>query len=859
MLSLYRTLSLRYLRQRWARAALVTASIALGVATLVATLALNRSIFECVQNATTPLTGFADLYVSNGESGVRMDLAPSLARIPGVRSVDPVLVEHAALPDLNDQPALLLGVDLAAQGSRDNPMGVEVKLTNPLALWPGRLTAFLGKDLLADLERALPPGSRSFRVRVAGHTRELPLHDGTVDAHGPAAALGGSVLVLDAAALAKLVGRADLVTRLDVTMEPGADPDRVRQDVADAFHGLAEVRTPESNDLPVQDVMAGLQLGFAVCGTGALVVGLFLVYNALSVSVAERRYEIGVLRSLGATRDQVWRLFVGEAALLGVAGSALGLPAGQLLARLGLGPMQEVMGELFVVLKGGRAEATPLMMAQAAAAGVATAIVASLLPALRAAREQPADVVRRLPPAQRLGGRVLHLAASLALVAAGAACVAGREALPPRVGTYGGLVLFLFGLLLLTPVLAEALSRLVRPAVGGLFGIEERLAADNLVRSPGRTGLVITALAAGVALFLQTAGVIRSNEDPILDWVDRTIAADLFVTSVSPVSGSGQNQPLPEEFGRRLAALPGVATVVPVRFRLVDFGDTRVFLEALDARAFYEADRGHGAGSGLERLPLLAEAGVVNVLISDNFATLHRVGEGDVISLRGPHGPVEAKVVGTVVDYSWNRGSVIMDRRPFRELFEDPLVDVFDVFAGPGAAPEQVEALRETMLRRWGAEYALAVLDRDELRGRITGIIHRLYGIAYGQEAVVGVVAALGVVTALLISVLQRRHELGLLRAVGATRGQVLRTVLAEAALMGVLGTLIGLVWGVALEWYCVQVILFEESGFFFPVRVAWLEGGLIALVGVACALLAGLGPALHTSRLRIPEAIAYE
>jgi putative ABC transport system permease protein len=117
----------------------------------------------------------------------------------------------------------------------------------------------------------------------------------------------------------------------------------------------------------------------------------------------------------------------------------------------------------------------------------------------------------------------------------------------------------------------------------------------------------------------------------------------------------------------------------------------------------------------------------------------------------------------------------------------------------------------------------------------------------------------MGVVMALLISVLQRRRELGLLRAVGATRAQILRTVLAEATLMGFIGILIGLVVGVPLEWYCVQVILFEEAGFLFPVLIPWLEAGVIAGIALLVATLAGLGPAWHTSRLRIPEAIAYE
>jgi putative ABC transport system permease protein len=189
-------------------------------------------------------------------------------------------------------------------------------------------------------------------------------------------------------------------------------------------------------------------------------------------------------------------------------------------------------------------------------------------------------------------------------------------------------------------------------------------------------------------------------------------------------------------------------------------------------------------------------------------------------------------------------------------VFDDDRVDVIDVFldsTGPGAAAG-VRAVRAAAARR-----ALAVATRAELRGYIIDVIRRLYALVQVQQLVVGVVAALGVVTALLISVLQRRRELGLLRAVGATRAQVLRSVLAEAALVGLCGTLFGLVLGVPIEWYMVRVVLWEEAGFAFPLVVPWREVLTLAAGAVAVATLAGLGPALHAGRLNIAEAVTVE
>jgi putative ABC transport system permease protein len=156
-------------------------------------------------------------------------------------------------------------------------------------------------------------------------------------------------------------------------------------------------------------------------------------------------------------------------------------------------------------------------------------------------------------------------------------------------------------------------------------------------------------------------------------------------------------------------------------------------------------------------------------------------------------------------------------------------------------------------------EYSLFVLTGEGLRTHASNLIHRLYGLAYSQETVVGMVAALGVVTALLISVLQRRRELGLLRALGATQGQVLRSVLSEALIMGIMGSLLGVVFGLALEWYAVRVILLEEGGFSFPVSPPWFEALVFVGLALGLAWAGGLLPALQAVRLRMADALAYE
>lgn len=858
MLALYRTLSLRYLQQRRGRALLVVASIALGVAMMVATQALNRTISRAGSNSVNPMAAAADLQVSNDDAGVRRELLDKirLAHVPGIRQAVPLVLGRVALPELHNRVATLVGVEQDLVKTGDSPWQVEARseigVQDALTIFQVRTHAFAGKKLAEDLSG----GVVRLRVRAGGQEHTI-LKVGRVEAHGAASMLSGDVLFMDLTDAARLLGRSDYVNRIDLYLKDEADRDEVRARVRQVVDGMAKVQNPDASDNAYRDVLAGLEVGFRLGGVIALVVGLFLVYNALAVTGAERRRDIGIMRSMGATRGQIRRIFVTEATILGLAGSALGVPVGWGLAVFAVGPVQRAISDIFIPVHMQTVEITVGLVLAASAAGIATAFAAALVPAMQAAAEEPADAVRRVPRTASLLAYVAQLVASGAILATGLTFMASREQLPPRVGTYGGVLLTLIGALVSAPLLSTVAARLIGPLFRRLLGLEGRLAADNLARSPGRTGLVIAAIAAVVALVLQTAGLILSSERAILQWVDDSIAADVFVTANSPLTSSGQSLSMNEALGRELAALPGVEAALPVRFKLFNFRDKMVFVTALDALEFHRMDRERAPVAGIEKYPELTTAG--NVIISENFAALHGVHEGDTFALQGPRGPVELRVIGTMVDYSWNRGTIFMDRQRYREQFDDHAVDLFDLYLRKGAPAAEVARVQETVQKQFWAEHGLVAITRAQLREDIRGMITRLYSVAYAQELVIGLVASLGLVTALLISVLQRTRELGLLRAVGATQTQVMRSVLAEAVLMGLIGSLIGMALGLPLEWFVVRVVLLEDAGFSFPVHIPWLATAIVFGLAWLVAVIAGLGPALHAIRLRITEAIAYE
>src|SRR5262249_30259943 len=189
------------------------------------------------------------------------------------------------------------------------------------------------------------------------------------------------------------------------------------------------------------ELTRGMEIGFKLCGAGALVVGLFLVYNAMSVSVGERRHDIGVMRSLGATRAQVRLLFISEALLMGLVGSALGARGGLVIAYFALGRLEGWLRGFSLPLQGREVHTTPEMLVSAALAGLATALLAALVPASQAASEEPADAVRRAPVAHGVAYRLLQVGGSATLVAVGCLLMAFRPHLSPPVVTRGSRVL----------------------------------------------------------------------------------------------------------------------------------------------------------------------------------------------------------------------------------------------------------------------------------------------------------------------------------------------------------------------------------------------------------------------------------
>lgn len=859
MFSLWRSLGVGYLRRRPLRSILVAFSIALGVATLVATQSLRRGI---VQGKRDPFS-LGELIITNGRAGIPSTLENRIreANIPGIESIHPLVIGRALAETSPPRSVMIVAMDVGdADPARSLAgEGLEVRLA---ASAEGILGLLSGTPAVVGNALAESVAGKPFHLRVAGRRiRCSPV--GRITATDPSHRLAGitdSLVVIPRAQASSLLypDKPGTSSRLDIRLAEGAIAGEVTESLRKLSEGSAHVRTTAEEESLVGDVTTGMELGFTIGGIGSLVVGLFLVYNALAVSVAERRKDMGIFRSCGATRGQLAGLFLIEAGILGLTGSIIGIPLGMALAAAVSGPMSQALGEALGRPLVGTAWAVhPGLAIAAIVGGVGTAILAALIPAVEASREEPVESLRPNPGRASSARLWLQLAAVVTLLAFMAALVGLRHLLPPRWGSFGGMAVLLVAALLATPLIARVVGKLAGSLAALIPGVGFRLAVENLARAGGRTGLVVAALGSTGALVVQTSGFLLTTQSAVFNWVETRVGADMFITSGSAFSSYVNSVSMDPKVISRVRELLGgdLRAILGARLSRVDHQGNIVYLLAAEL-----GDNDTGAPDHLDfvrearRDPETFRRGAA--LASDNFVLRQGIRPGESVTLAGPEGPLSIPILGSYTDYTWKDGTIVVDRRWYSSHFKDNQIDIIDIWLQPSAD-------RNACLARLRAGLdpadGLFVMPCDTLLEEVRKQLFRVNNLAYAQQAILGLVALLGVVTSLTISVLERRRELGLLRAVGATRLQIMSSVLAEAMLMGLAGGTLGLAAGWALEWYALEVMLWDEAGFRFPLLFPWVQA--LAMLGssVALATLVGLWPAWRAACLEIPEAVAAE
>lgn len=841
------------------RTATTIAGIALGIAVVSAIQLTNAASVRGFETALEAVAGRTSVEIVAPGGGLDERLMVDLAWLGDIGLVSPVVQGDAAIVDGRGPGA---GADDRARGRRIGEavrvLGVDILRDQPFRDY--RLISAPSASSARLLEILVHPQSIVTTEKLArrrglavGDTVTLLVGDrerpftiqGLLADEGPARVLDGNFVLMDIAAAQLAFNRLGRLDRLDVRLP---DPDAVHPalvEIAGRLPPGLQAQRPERRAEQVDTMLAAFHLNLTALSWIALVVGLFLVYNTVTVSVVARRQEIGTLRALGVTRRRVLALFLGEAALLGLAGVAVGLGLARLLADAAVSLTAATVSTLYIATAAAAPDLTWTDALVAVAVGLPLSLAAAAVPALEASRVPPTAAMRGPDPlAPGARWRPMMLAAPAAVLAL-AAWLATLE--PVMGGPYFGYLSSLavvVGAALVVPavmiLMGRALGPLLRPRVAGL------LAHANWSAAIPRLSISVAALAVSLSMMVAIAVMIGSFRDTVVYWVGQTLQADLFIgPGVRPTVGSEQvvSGEVVDAVGRH----PEVTAVDT--FRNVDL-TYRGNLVVLGAGTFtLVVDRGSllfksPAGA---REAVRAAIGRDAVIVSEAFANRYDVADGDTLTLATPAGPRAFEVAAVYYDYASDRGVVLMDHGTFRRYWGVLPPTGVAAYLAPGADPARV---REEILASLAEGYRAFVYTNRGLRDEVLRVFDSTFAITYALEVVAVVVAILGVSGTLVTLVLERRRDLSMLRLAGATRRQVRGMVVIEAALIGAASQAIGLVVGLALSTILIHVINVQSFGWTiqFHLPAAFLVQSSVVIVSTTA--IAGIYPARRAAHL---------
>jgi putative ABC transport system permease protein len=636
---------------------------------------------------------------------------------------------------------------------------------------------------------------------------------------------------MDIYAAQKMFGRGQMFDRIDLALKPGRTVTEGTQELQALLGPAFQVGPPAQRAQQFETMIASFAVMMAASSLFALFIGMFIIYNSFAIAVTQRRSEIGILRALGATRGQIRWLFLGESAVTGLIGAVI----------------SDTFG---VAQETGVVSMSPTVLASAVAIGIVTSVVAALVPARTASRIEPVLALQK-GRYQSLDTAETGIRVVAAIVCAGASA-ASLTLGGSRAWFYSSYVLAITAALLLTPILALALARAIRPVLKRARPVEGALAADSLIQAPRRTSATVAALMLSLALVVAFGGMARASYGSILDWVRTTLNPDLFVMPSHDLVI--RTIRFPGTMTAELEAIPGVRRLQPVRNGRVPFRTTPVMLLALDLLSVEELTPVRIV-AGDRDMFRVAAAGR-GVLVSANLAELQRLRQGEMLALPTPGGVIHLPIVGIVVDYSDQQGAILIDRTLFLRYWQDDSVNFFRVYLEPGA---NVADVKRRILERYAGVRQVFVLNNDELKAYILRITDQWFGLTYIQVAVAVLVAILGIVNTLTVSITDRRRELAVLRAVGGLKTQVRRTIWLEALSTGAIGLVLGFGLGAVNLYYILEIVRRDVAGmqleYQFPLTVTLV----VAPVILIAAFLAAIWPAEVAVRGRLVEALEYE
>jgi putative ABC transport system permease protein len=844
--------ALRGIAARKLRAAITVVAVLLGVAFIAGSYVLTDTINSSFDDIFDTAYEGTDVAVSASTTGQMGESEPPpfparyLNRVRQVEGVEKAAGGSFSTVRFVDEEGDSLGHGFAPQFVTSIAPEPFEALTFTQGTRPGTDDEVALDESTADRE-GLEIGDT---LRIAGEAGVKPYEIVGLQRLGDTSSGGSGTAALTLPEAQRLAGKIGEFDGISVQAADGVSPRALSRRIDAVLPDRLTVETgteaAERQSQDIKDELQFLRVILLVFGGVALLVGSFLIFNTFSITVAQRIRELGLLRTLGATRSQILRGMVLEAAIIGALGSLLGVFAGIGVAA-GLNALFKAFG--IDLPNTGTVIATRTVVV-AIVVGMLVTLAAALSPALRATRVTPmAALLEAELPEGRAHGRVFTaFAALLTLGGIALAClglfgvVADSSAAAAAVGA--GAVATLLGVSMFSPRLVRPIASVVGWPLERLRGITGRLARENAVRKPGRTAVTSAALMIGLAVVVFVTVFAAGISSSVGNAIDRNFQGDLVLQSDGFT-------PIPRAVAEEAEQVDGVRTASSLTLAGGVYEGDDILVSGVDPARVSEVLTLDWEEGSPRVLSSLSPRGAV---LDDAWADSNGLDVGDRLTVRTPlERDVRLTVEGTVKDNADLLGNLVTTEATLRRQFgaRGPSMTLVRLAEGTDADAVQEEISQRVELRFPTVE----TLNQQELKDDLEEQINDLVLLFYVLLALAIIISLLGIVTTLALSIHERTRELGLLRAVGMSRRQVKTLVRYESIITALIGAILGTILGIVFAALVSRPLADEGFELAYPIGTLAILLVLAALAGVLAAIL----PARRAAKLDVLRAVAYE
>ncbi len=809
---------------------LTVGGVALGVASILTIQIINQNAIGAFQGSVKAISGASDLTVMAVAGNLDETIIAEVLAVRGVRRAWPIHTVEVSLADDREQFLRVVATDLSALAGLPwdgPPPRFSEALSTPgwAAFSPSvldRLGLSMGDRLLVSA------GSRSAYLQVGA----------VVDFRKLNPLATSRFVLMDLAQAQGSISPPGEVEQVEIELEDDRSSDEVRAALQARLGCGVRITTTDERTGEARTLLGAFRLNLTVFSLISIFVGAFLIYSSTQATLVRRRRELGVLRTLGATRRQVTGLLLAEVILLGLLGVGVGIGIGYLAAKSMMAEVSATLSNIYLLEEIERIRIPARHFLLAIAVGVGGAVMGAIGPSWEISRRPPRSLLAAYPLHERIGGAAPRL------------FMAGIAVLPITFVLWssslrdwkpGGFLLGI-AILIAVPLITPQLIRWFFGAIAvRSFGF--RFGLVSIGQTLQATALPAAALALAVSMLVGITLMVGSFRQTVAIWVDSTAQADVYLSGES-WRRARSDAPIPEDLVRAISSRKGVAGVE--RFRQF-FGYTGSRKIAVIGTEFHLPGREERIalwrGDPLESMRRVRQEGAV--YLSEPLSRKEGLSIGDDIILSCPSGPVSLPVAGLYYDYTSEGGAVVMDLSTMNRLFGAGPVHSLALYLNPGVDPDQF--IHE--LGRDFEEHTLHVRNNALLRKEIFDIFDQTFAVTGILQIMALLVAACGVTLSLIVIARERINELALYRSLGSTRWQIFRVFLGKGAGIALVGIILGTVAGLGLAMVLIYVI--NLAWFGWTIAFHWPWSRLLTQIPLVLlvALLASLYPALRASR----------